>query len=323
MLESIDKYLEVVKETSKFTNFNEEIFNDVDAKELIFAGKSLEIFKGTPKECLREIERVSSISFDIEKGVSYYVYKNSRNYVQDLITKAKEISKDFSTISPEDVKENPYLLPVWQASLKVSSKSNLKEIFGSVSDHNISKPSSEKISNYANDFYKSNPISTVEITERMERTLEGIVRDLVGRVLLESVVQNALEKAKVPYVIESDYNGIDGVVYKFRADFVIPNAERPLAFIEVRKSSSRHASLYAKDKMFSAINWKGKHKNMIGIIVTEGSWTQETLSIMSNVFDYVVPLSDAETLANNIKKYIDGDDSILKWIINFSIDKNG
>jgi len=74
--------------------------------------------------------------------------------------------------------------------------------------------------------------------------------------------------------------------------------------------------------MFSAINWKGKHKKILGIIVTEGEWTNESLITMSKVFDYVVPLASSEMLAQNIKKYLDGDNSILKWIINFSITPN-
>jgi hypothetical protein len=97
-------------------------------------------------------------------------------------------------------------------------------------------------------------MTRAQFLQSIEPTLEGIVRDLVGRVLLESIVANALDEAKVAYKRESEYNALKGVVYDFRADFVIPNAESPKAFIEVRKSSSRHASLYAKDKMFSAIN---------------------------------------------------------------------
>jgi len=61
-------------------------------------------------------------------------------------------------------------------------------------------------------------------------------------------VATALETAKVPFKREADYSALSGVVYDFRSDFVVPEAERPRAFIEVRKSSSRHASLYAKDK---------------------------------------------------------------------------
>ena len=65
--------------------------------------------------------------------------------------------------------------------------------------------------------------------------------------------------------------------------------------------------------MFSAINWKGKYKNLIGVIVVEGDWTQSTLQIMSKVFDYVVPLNKAPPLAKLLRKALDGDKSILRW----------
>ena len=89
----------------------------------------------------------------------------------------------------------------------------------------------------------------------------------------------ALRDEGVTFVREQEYPSLAGVVYDFRSDFVVPNAEQPIAFIEVRKSSSRHASLYAKDKMFSAINWKGHYQNLIGIIVVDGDWTQATLGL--------------------------------------------
>ncbi|MER2169298.1 MAG: hypothetical protein ABS938_01555 [Psychrobacillus psychrodurans] len=319
---SIEKYLSVADKTKGFQVFTLEVLQEEDVREMLLAGKSLDVRFCSPKECLEDLVRVSAIKFDVEKGVSHYVYKHSRNYIQELIKEASIISKKFTVLTPEDIKLNPHLLPIWQAALKIGSKSNIKTIFGTATDKNISKPSSVKIADFANTFFGKNTISTDNITERVAVTLEGIVRDLVGRILLESVVENALDKAKVPYLTEKDYSGIDGVIYKFRADFVIPNESTPLAFIEVRKSSSRHASLYAKDKMFSAINWKGKHKEMLGIIVTEGEWTNETLITMSKVFDYVVPLSDSEILAEKIKNYLDGDKSILKWIVDFSISKN-
>ena len=58
---------------------------------------------------------------------------------------------------------------------------------------------------------------------------------------------------------------------------------------------------------------------MLGIVVAEGEWINETLITMSKVYDYVVPVSKARELAKNIKKYLDGDKSILKWIIDFEI----
>lgn len=112
---------------------------------------------------------------------------------------------------------------------------------------------------------------------------------------------------------------MEGVIYNFRSDFVVPDENEPKAFIEVRKSSSRHASLYAKDKMFSAINWKGKNKGILAILIVDGEWTAETLRIMANVFDYVVPIKAVSFVANSIAQYLQGDKSKLKWVIDFSI----
>jgi hypothetical protein len=118
---------------------------------------------------------------------------------------------------------------------------------------------------------------------------------------------------------ENEYSSLAGVVYDFRADFVIPEPNNPVAFIEVRKSSSRHASLYAKDKMFSAINWKGHHKRLIGVMIVEGDWTQATLQTMAKVFDYVVPLNKSTELAKILKRALEGDETVLKWLIKLSI----
>lgn len=322
MQESINHYFELVEQTENFTTFDEDSFREEYAKQMILAGKSQEYLGLTQEQCLDAVERVSAIPFDIEKGVSAFVYENSRLHIEKLIAEARRITDGFSKIDADEIKARPYLLPIWQAALNISSKSNLKTIFGSASDQNISGPSSLKITNYAESYFEKNVISDIQIKERTERTLEGIVRDLVGRMLYEAIVKDALDKAGVPYLPEEDYNGIEGVVYKFRADFVIPNEKAPLAFIEVRKSSSRHASLYAKDKMFSAINWKGKHKKMLGIVVAEGEWTNESLASMAKVFDYVVPVSKSKDLAEKIKRYLEGDESILKWIIDFEIHEN-
>ena len=137
---------------------------------------------------------------------------------------------------------------------------------------------------------------------------------------LESLVDSALRKKNISFLREDEYDNLAGVIYDFRADFVVPDNKKPLAFIEVRKSSSRHASLYAKDKMFSAINWKGRHKEILAILIVDGEWTRETLRIMANVFDYVVPISRVNELATNLSMYISGDKTKLKWLVEFKID---
>jgi hypothetical protein len=129
----------------------------------------------------------------------------------------------------------------------------------------------------------------------------------------------SLDVAKVPYKREAEYRHLEGVVYNFRADFVMPDDHSPKAFIEVRKSSSRHASLYAKDKIFSAINWKGRNKELLAILVVDGPWTAETLRVMTRVFDYVVPISTAPEIAQIISAYLQGDRSKLRWLVEFAI----
>jgi len=106
------------------------------------------------------------------------------------------------------------------------------------------------------------------------------------------------------YQRENEYESLAGVVYDFRADFVLPNATQPKAFIEVRKSSARHPSLYAKDKMFSAINWKGKTPKLLAVLVVDGEWTGETLRVMANVFAYVVPISRVVDLVGTLEAYL-------------------
>jgi hypothetical protein len=155
--------------------------------------------------------------------------------------------------------------------------------------------------------------------ERMRATTEGIVRDLVGRILLEEFVAIALNNAGVEYLREDEYDSLAGVVYDFRADLVIPHERTPKAFIEVRKSSARHASLYAKDKLFSAINWKGRHENCLGVLIVDAPWTATTLIVLSRVFDYVVPVSRAAEVASKVRAFVDGDDQVMRWWIQFRI----
>ncbi|MBK9039193.1 MAG: hypothetical protein IPL83_08530 [Bdellovibrionales bacterium] len=137
----------------------------------------------------------------------------------------------------------------------------------------------------------------------------------------ESIVASALADQTVPFQREEEYSSLTGVIYDFRADFVLPSADAPLAFIEVRKSSSRHASLYAKDKMFSAINWKGHNPDLLAVLVVDGPWTKETLIVMAKVFDYVVSIGRVPELVEILKAYLAGDKSKLKWLIQFRIEQ--
>jgi hypothetical protein len=321
MDEEIARYLELLEATDGLTTIDKKHFEDSKTSFLFARG----IDSVIPNDCsdipeflVAENTRKSALTFDIENAVCLGVYNSIRPHAKELYKAASKLTNNFTSFDAEEIKAMPFLLPVFQSTLKLSKSQLIKKI-GSVSDTSISGPASIRLTEKLQKCLKQNDYLEENVLQRMEVTLEGIVRDLVGRVLFEEVVAHALAKEDIKFLRENEYSSISGVIYDFRADFVLPNAENPIAFIEVRKSSSRHASLYAKDKMFSAINWKGKHENLIGVIVVEGEWTQATLKAMASVFDYVIPLSKSTELAKILKGVQNGDESVLKWLIQFSI----
>lgn len=321
MVEIISQMLSLSQETAHFTNPNKNTFSCEINTKLFFAGVGLHTDFLPPTEKRHEhwLSR-SAVPFNIEQAATTLLYERIKPFVDLMIDKAYEETQDFQSISDEWLYENPHLLPIVMHASGTFSKQELKKLVGSVSDTGISKPASKRLA----DFLETLPADAVpsreRIRERMKATTEGIVRDLVGRLLLEEFVASSLREAQIPFKRESEYDSLSGVVYDFRADFVVPDENTPKAFLEVRKSSSRHASLYAKDKMFSAINWKGKHKDCLGIVVVDGPWTNSSLEVMSRVFDYVIPIAQAPQMASIIARYINGDKSVLRWLIHFKID---
>jgi hypothetical protein len=321
----ITRYLSLAQATAGFTAVGAEHLQALADRAMFASGIGVHLQAGvdpTSARLIAEWERKRAVPFDIERSVTVGVYQAIRPFAEELYDSAATLTDNFTVFDANALFENPQLLPIFQHLAGVFSKANLKKEVGSVSDTGFSKPASERLALLLQNRVNPDLISKPNILQRMESTLEGIVRDLVGRVLLEEVVAEALKKEAVPYLREEEYSSLSGVVYDFRADFVIPNEKEPVAFIEVRKSSSRHASLYAKDKMFSAINWKGQHKNLIGIIIVDGDWTQATLQTMAKVFDYVIPLHECPFMARVLSRACAGDTSVLKWLLNFSIEEN-
>jgi hypothetical protein len=315
----IEAYLKATKATQGFTNVSPESLKDERARVILLAGLGVREIEVTAEEACEESKRRQAVPFDLETGITFGVYRNIRQKGIEFLDAVEEATNGFTEFTPLFIQRNPHTLPILQHLAGIFSKSALKKFVGSVSDTSISGPAAQRLAKVLQERVKPSSINKGEILQRLEGTLEGIVRDLVGRVFLESVVDSALKDKSIPFKRENEYTSLAGVIYDFRADFVIPDAEHPRAFIEVRKSSSRHASLYAKDKMFSAINWKGKTPDMLGILVVDGEWTGETLRVMAKVFDYVVPIGRVAELADTVKAYLDGDQSKLKWLIAFRI----
>lgn len=319
----IADYLVFAEQTNGFTAVSTEAVDTPRKAVILLAGLNSSLDDPSPKNAVSEWERRRAVPFNVEAGITAGVYTDIRGAGIRYLDEIKTGTAGFTTWTPDFIKANPHTLPLLQHLAGIFSKAALISQVGSVSDNKISLPAAKRLADLLTLRVDPANVREGEILKRLESTLEGIVRDLIGRVMLESIVESALQRAKVPFKREGEYARLTGVVYDIRADFVVPNETAPLAFIEVRKSSSRHASLYAKDKMFSAINWKGKHRDMLAVLVVDGEWTAETLRVMANVFDYVVPLSHVNDLAASISDYINGDKTKLKWLIDFGISPAG
>lgn len=317
----VRRYLDLAKDTKTFTEVKVAHVQDMPARTIILGGidSPLDAETVSAQEVASEWEHMQAVPFDVERAITKGVYRELRRRVGELLTELEGASMSFVEFSPQYISDNPHMLPLLQRLADIPSKAELKRKIGSVSDNNISKPAAARLADLLNKRKPGRVYSRDQLLQSVEPTLEGIVRDLVGRVVLESIVASALDDAGVAYKREDDYASIAGVVYDFRADFVLPDEVHPKALIEVRKSSSRHASLYAKDKMFSAINWKGRHKDLLAVLVVDGEWTEETLKVMTKVFDYVVPLAKSGEVAQAISAYLKGDKTRLKWLIDFAI----
>ena len=315
----IADYLALATDTQGFTNISADAVNTDRKAVILLAGMNAPLEDCSPATVVRESERRKAIQLDIEAGITAGVYTNIRGAGVIYLEEVKVGTDGFRNWSPDFILENPHTLPLLQHLSGVFSKAALKRQVGHVSDNSISRPAADRLATLLKSRVDPENVREGEVLQRLESTLEGIVRDLVGRVMLESIVESALTKAGVPFKREDEYSRLSGVVYDHRADFIIPDEMKPKAFIEVRKSSSRHASLYAKDKMFSAINWKGKHQDILAILVVDGEWTAETLKVMAGVFDYIVPLRHVNALALTIEEYLAGDATKLRWLIDFKI----
>lgn len=326
MREIINIMLPLSQETGNFYNPNDEHFSTDDKATILLCGKGYSITDIPMSVNDRKNAWLgrSAITFGIERSAKALLYKKIQPFINNLVENAFDETDNFKTVSAQWINENPYYLPVMMHALGVFSKRDLQKLIvkGTASDTGISKPVSEKLAVLFSGIDATTIPNKIQIIERIKGTTEGIVRDLIGRLLLEDFVAQALSNEEIPFMREDEYEAITGVVYDFRADFVIPSPENPKAFIEVRKSSAGHASLYAKDKMFSAINWKGKHRKCLAIVVVDGPWTQPTLEVMSRVFDYVIPVERASEVAIKIKQYLDGDETVLRWLIQFQISPN-
>lgn len=323
ILRLIEEYLELLEATDSLTTTSDEVFEHELWRIFLLCGRGVSHSEmpETAAECRALYESRARIDHDLQSAVSGPLYAAMRQYAKELTEEARKRSNDFRDVDEDWLYESPELLPVLLHAAGTFSKAVLAREVGQVSDSGVSRPAARRLEAFFEKRFTGDAPSSEQLVERMGSTIEGQVRDLLGRYLLEALVEAALIRSDVPFVRESEYDALAGVVYDHRADFVIPDASSPLLFVEVRKSSARHSSLYAKDKMFSAINWKGRHPDLVGVLVADGEWSRHSLLALAKVFDYVLPVNSADDLARVARAYVDGDRSVLRRIIHFAIEE--
>ena len=194
----IDDYLVLAADTNGFTSVSVDAVSTPRKAVILLAGINAPFEDSDPEAVVREWERRKAIAVDIEAGITAGVYVNIPGAGVLYLDEVKAGTDGFRNWSPDFIRENPHTLPLLQHLAGVFSKAALKKQVGSVSDNNISRPAAIRLASLLESRIVPKDVREGEILQRLESTLEGIVRDLVGRVMLESIVESALKKAGVP-----------------------------------------------------------------------------------------------------------------------------
>jgi hypothetical protein len=323
-LRLIDEYLVLLDVTDGLTVVRAEHFESPMWSVLLLRGKGVQEsdIPADAESAYALYKARQAVDHEIQAAVSGPLYVEMEAHALELAKQAASLSKGFSTLTAAQLHDAPELLPIFMHAAGIFSMSVLRNDVGSISDSNMSIKASQRATEYLVPKFVTGT-TPERLVERLGSTIEGQIRDLLGRYLLEAVVEAAFNRFQVSFQRENEYSALAGVVYDHRADFVVPDANDPKLFVEVRRSSTRHSSLYAKDKMFSAINWKGRHRDLIGVLVIDGDWSQHSRLALSRVFDYVLPVSHADELAKIAAAYLGGDTSKLLRLIRFEIQATG
>lgn len=285
---------------------------------LLMDGRSIDP-SGNPEQD-HQAWNCSLNEFCPEKAIRGTLHQKLHEYSVSLIDYVLEETGDFSRVGAGWIYSNPQALPVLIAALGPYSKRgfNGKHALSNPSDRSISMKDAEKIARL---FMHNDVESRSKIESNIRTTSEGIIRDLIGKILYEDIVERALTEFSLPFVREAENRVLEGSYMSARPDFSLPDPVVPKAFIEVRKSSAAHSSLYANDKCWSAINWKSRHPELLAVILYAGAWSRPSIETLKSVYDYVLPISESRKAAQLILAHLNGDPTVLKRQVRLQIDQ--
>ncbi|HEY9800223.1 MAG TPA: hypothetical protein V6D25_07680 [Leptolyngbyaceae cyanobacterium] len=194
MEEYIEIYLALSKQSDGFPNIQNLDLVSRKSRLVVINGLSLELNPNTstPEDIKREAERRLAITLDTESAITAGVYEKMHLFAGSLVDQLFEETDELRSLSSQYISANPGLLPFFQQLAGLRSKSELKREVGNASDNNISSVVAQRILERIVRNLQTRAFSKERLLQAVEPTLEGIVRDLVGKVLLENIVADAL-----------------------------------------------------------------------------------------------------------------------------------
>lgn len=206
---AIESYLKLVRATNGMANISLPDLADERTRVILLAGLGVRD-EMSAEAALEEWKRRQAIPFELETAIAAGVYRDIRKAGAEFLNTMESETENFTNFTPAFINKNPHLLPLFQHLSGIFSKAALKTHIGSVSDNSISKPASVRLAKLLHDRVDPKTVNKGEILQRLESTLEGIVRDLIGRVLFESIVDRALHDQGLTFQREEDYDALKG-----------------------------------------------------------------------------------------------------------------
>jgi hypothetical protein len=296
--------------TSGFSEVSEADFACPEKGPLLLAGKRLTCL-GSAKEN-RDAWKTAGIDFEHAVAAGQVVAAKLRIRAAEIVEFVFDETDQLTKVTPEWIMAHPYTLPVFANATGTISKKRFKNQFKltTASDRSIGRTDATRI---AEGIQPDMVLAPREVIAGMESLIEGIVRDQIGKVVNEAFIQQALDRRGVPYVRdEGGSNQIEGMVSASRADIAAPDNNDPKVFIEVRKSTANHASLYASSLMFSALDRRGRHPKSLAIMLYDGAWSGATKALMESAFHYVLHVLESDRAADIVRRHLDGEDMLPK-----------
>ncbi|MCV9964476.1 hypothetical protein OIU34_21535 [Pararhizobium sp. BT-229] len=273
---------------------------------LLLAGKGLSCLGSS--DLNTSAWNLSKEPFQHAAAAGAVVAAKLREQAAAIIAFVLEATSSLTKVSPEWIMEHPFSLPVFVNATGTSSKKKFKKEvkLTNASDRKIGATDASRI---VASLKPDDVLTEREIVAGMEALIEGIVRDQIGKVVNEDFVKRALDELELPYVRDEGGTAlIEGEYSASRADFAIPSNVGPRAFIEVRKSGSNHASVYANDLCMTVVDRITRHPKCLAVLLYDGSWSGPSREKVDRVFDYVFHVHESRGAADIIKRHLAGEE---------------